>query len=273
MIGRVKDRGGVTRILNWVPSLPTRIPHFIPPTLQALKANAGPTYPPFLTLLSKMPPIRDQGDLGSCTAFSAEAPIWFAQLTAGRKTPINPSPLFLYYNERRLNGQIGTDAGANISDIFRATNQFGICDESLWPYDTSKFTMTPPDPVYTAASAEKAHIYAPIPQVRMNVIGCIHHGFPIDFGITVYDSFMSAAVAATGIVPMPAASESVQGGHAIDLIGYNDESVENLGIPPLSFMFRNSWGTDWGAKGYGFLPYDFVLNSQYASDFWMIRTI
>lgn len=266
MIGRIKDHLGVKRILNWTPSLPARVPAFKPQISPA-------TYPPFMTLLSKMPPIRDQGELGACTAFSAEAPIWIAQLTAGRKTPINPSPLFLYYNERVLNGQVGTDAGANISDIFRATNIYGICDESLWPYDEAQYTTKPPVVAYTAAQTERAHIYAPIPQLKENVIGCIHHGFPIDFGITVYDSFMSDSVAATGIIPMPASSESVQGGHAIDIVGYNDQNQENAGIPPLTFVIRNSWATTWGAKGYGFLPYDYVLNPQYSSDFWMIRTI
>src|ERR1019366_1705480 len=164
-------------------------------------------------LLSKMPPIRDQGDLGACTAFSSEAPLWVAQVNAGRAAPVNPSPLFIYYNERLMNGQVGSDSGAAISDIFRATNKYGICDESLWPYDTKQFTTAPPAAAYSAAAAERAHIYAPIPQLKENLIGCIHRdGCPIDFGITVYSSFMSDAVAATGKVPMPASSDTAQGG-------------------------------------------------------------
>jgi C1A family cysteine protease len=84
---------------------------------------------------------------------------------------------------------------------------------------------------------------------------------------------MGAKVAATGVVPMPADSDNVEGGHAIDIIGYNDQSQENAGIPGLHVVFRNSWSDQWGADGYGFLPYDYVIGGQYASDGWMIRTI
>jgi C1A family cysteine protease len=41
----------------------------------------------------------------------------------------------------------------------------------------------------------------------------------------------------------------------------------------MHFMFRNSWGILWGAKGYGFLPFDYVLSRWLASDFWMIRSV
>lgn len=268
MIGRVRDKSGIIRILNWVPSLPTRLEN----VHRAMVREVAPRTlaPIYMTLIAELPPVRDQGQLGSCTAFSAEAPIAVAQSYAKRPNPINPSPLFLYYNERRLNGTIGSDSGAAISDIFRATNLYGICDESLWPYDITKFEDEPPQSVYDTAGGERAHIYAPIPQLKDNLIGCIHHGFPIDFGITVYSSFMSAT---DGNIPMPASGDTVEGGHAIDLVGYNEASVENDGIPPLSFVFRNSWSEQWGARGYGFLPFDYVLDPQYASDFWMIRTI
>lgn len=267
MIGRMRVQG-VVRVLNWHPSLPTRIPHF---------DHLAAAMPPRLlnmSLLEKMPAIRDQGQLGSCTAFSAEAPLWVAQVNAGRAAPRNPSPLFLYYCERFLNGQVGQDSGANISDIYRASHQFGVCPEELWPYDIAKFTDKPPQAAFQSAQQETAHVYAPVLQTEAGIKGCLNHGFPVNFGFTVYDSFESFAVAKTGIVPMPAPSESVLGGHAVDLIGYNDGPGPTAdGIPAGYFMFRNSWGTGWGASGYGFFPYAYILDSQLASDFWMIRLI
>lgn len=266
MIGKVKDHLGVERVLNWQPGLPVRIPiDPVPP-----KASAAP---PSMSLISALPPIRDQGDLGSCTAFSSEAPIWVAMKNAG-KTPFVPSPLFTYYNERLMNNQVGSDAGAAIPDIFRASNEYGVCPESAWPYDVSKYTEAPPTAAYEAAKDLRAHIYAPLPQILDNLIGCIHRNLcPIDFGIVVYESFMTDAVAKTGIIPMPKSSEIAQGGHAIDLVGFNQTSQAINGIPPLHFILRNSWDTTWGAQGYGFLPFDYILSNELSSDFWMLRSI
>jgi len=266
MIGHVKDHLGVTRVLNYVWGGPTMIPAYAP----RVWPPTG-TAPAVLTLLSKMPPVTDQGQQGACTGHSSVAPYYVAQVNAGRSPVIMPAPAYMYYNERLLNGQTNQDAGANISDIYRAGNEYGICDESLMPYSESDFTTPPSAAAYAAGKAMRAHIYAPVPQLVENLIGCIHHGgFPINFGVVVYPSFQSVT---NGIIPMPGAKEKVEGGHAIDIVGYNNSATEQAGIPPMHFMFRNSWGILWGAKGYGFLPFDYVLSPQLASDFWMIRSV
>ena len=272
MVGRAKDHLGVTRILNWQPSLPTRMERYNHLASDcALKLPKLAIYPPFISLIPQMPPVRDQGQLGACTAFSCEAPLYVAQVNAKRMLIVSPSPLFLYYNERLMNGTVGSDSGANISDIYRATNEYGTADESLWPYNVSKYTDAPPQSVYAAAVGLKAHIYAPVPQLRENLIGCIHHGgFPVNFGITVYQSFMDAA---DGIIPMPGANEAVLGGHALAIVGYNDDTVAHDWVPPQHFIGRNSWGTGWGQAGYFAIPFDYVLDPQLASDMWMIRSL
>lgn len=86
---------------------------------------------------------------------------------------------------------------------------------------------------------------------------------PIVFGFTVYESFESQAVAASGVVPMPAPSEKVVGGHAVVLVGYDD--VEDR------FRVRNSWGTGWGQNGYFEMPYLYVTSGSLASDFWAVQ--
>ena len=190
MNGKVIDHLGVKRILNWRPGLPVRFGDTtVPP------AN---TAPPSLSLISKLPPIRDQGDLGSCTAFSSEAPIWVAMLNAG-KTPFVPSPLFTYYNERLMNNSVGSDSGAAIPDIFRASHQYGVCPESAWPYDVAQFAVKPPDACYAEARTHCVTAYA-----RLQTVGdmrrCLADGFPFVLGITVYESFESDAVAQTGVL-------------------------------------------------------------------------
>jgi C1A family cysteine protease len=95
--------------------------------------------------------------------------------------------------------------------------------------------------------------------------GCLADGYPFVFGFTVYDSFESAKVAKTGIVPMPSSGEKVAGGHCVAAVGYQDANRV--------FIIRNSWGKGRGMRGYCTMPYEYLLNSHLASDFWTIRTV
>jgi C1A family cysteine protease len=87
------------------------------------------------------------------------------------------------------------------------------------------------------------------------------------FRIRIYgiQSFESAAVAASGVVPMPKPSESVVGGHCVVAVGYDNTKRV--------FIIRNSWGTTWGQKGYCTMPYEYLLDAHLASDFWTIRSV
>ncbi|MBS1563764.1 MAG: peptidase, partial [Bacteroidetes bacterium] len=82
---------------------------------------------------------------------------------------------------------------------------------------------------------------------------------------TVYQSFMTPQVASTGIMPMPAASEKVLGGHAVMAVGYSDAKQ--------AVLVRNSWGTGWGIKGYFWMPYAYITDSSLCDDFWTIRLV
>ena len=77
--------------------------------------------------------------------------------------------------------------------------------------------------------------------------------------------FESQQVAQTGVVPMPAASEQVLGGHAVVAVGYDDSQQR--------FIVRNSWGTTWGQQGYFTMPYAYLtqLHPALSSDYWTIR--
>src|SRR4029077_5015537 len=108
----------------------------------------------------------------------------------------------------------------------------------------------PPAKAYKDALHDRAVSYSRLTQSLSQLKGCLASGYPFVFGFTVYDSFESAPVAHSGVVPMPAAGESVLGGHAVLAVGYDDTQQR--------FIVRNSWGTAWGMKGYFTIPYAYL---------------
>lgn len=217
--------------------------------------------PQAVNLQSGCPPVYDQGNLGSCTANAIAAAVGFERNRL--KLPyLIPSRLFIYYNERALEGTTRTDAGANIRDGFKTIAAQGVCSEWRWPYD-KPFEYKPSQTCYAAAVSHKTLEYLSIAQETADMLDCLAQGFPFVFGVTVYESFESEQADATGIIPMPKQSESVLGGHALLAIGYNQATQR--------FRFRNSWGTSWGQAGYGEIPFAYLANPDLASDFWTVR--
>jgi len=175
------------------------------------------------------------------------------------------SRLFVYYNERKIEGTTKTDSGAYIHDGVTSLKTYGLCPETEWPYITTKFTTAPTAQCYTDAAKHKALTVASVP-VNLGAMKSVLAGnVPIVIGFTVYASFESAAVATTGKVPMPKPNEQVLGGHAVVIVGYDDSNGW--------FIVRNSWGTGWGANGYFYMPYAYFTNPNLVSDLWTVSKI
>jgi len=213
-------------------------------------------------LRSKMQPIQDQGDMGSCTAFATTALYGF--INPAYKT----SQLFLYYNARYLDYLQGDnspsiDDGSTVYQSVLSSKKYGICNSSLWPYIDTNLPKKPSTDCYTNALTHQTINYKNIKQTTDDMKACLNSGFPFMFGFLVYSSFISNSVSNTGIVPIPSRSEKLLGGHAVACVGYNDNY----------FICRNSWGTSWGDKGYFYLPYNYLTNKNLSSDLWMISSI
>lgn len=222
------------------------------------------TLPPSVDLRPRCPSIYNQGQLGSCTANAIAGAMEFDQKKQNLPDFI-PSRLFIYYNERAMEGTVDSDSGAMIRDGVKSVNNLGVCPESEWPYDISQFTDKPSTQSYHDALNCKALQYSRVARSLNQMKGCLAAGSPFVFGISVYESFESSQVASTGVVPMPARSEQLLGGHAILCVGYDDGQQR--------FIARNSWGTGWGQNGYFTIPYLYLMNSGLSSDFWVIKVI
>jgi C1A family cysteine protease len=105
----------------------------------------------------------------------------------------------------------------------------------------------------------------PIPNNRNTMRNLLHMGLPFVVGIQVYQSFESNAVAATGVAPMPKNKDTLLGGHAVLVVGYNHLKQQ--------WIVRNSWGEGWGDKGYFYLPYRYLLSPKLSSDMWVLTKI
>ena len=222
--------------------------------------------PPAVDLRNQMPPVLDQSTLGSC-ALNATSNCLRHLLRTEHNVEFQPSRLYMYWNTRVNieHGPADEDTGVCIRDVCKAVRAYHVCDEVVWPYDISKFCVAPPLQAYESANLHTTLRYAYVPQNVDSMRRTIASGLPVIIGLQLYDSFESAEVAATGVVPMPdLANEQCLGGHAVLAVGYDDSKEV--------FIVMNSWGTSWGQQGYFEIPYAYVLDPELASNFWTLSS-
>lgn len=251
------------RIYNLIKDTPDPRDHmFKADRLGVDKVTLPPTYD--LRSTGFVPPILDQGTLGSCGPTQISNCLRFCLRKLRARQDFQPSRLFIYYFTRLLEGSpLNEDTGISIRGGLKSIQKYGACNENLWQYNINRFRDRP---VETAVQAARNHIpgfrYISVPQNLMNLKQALFGGFPILCGIQLYTSFESARVRSTGIVPIPdSQKEALLGGHCVAIVGYDD----NRRI----FILANSWG-NWGNRGYFTLSYDYILNPRLTSNFWIV---
>lgn len=230
--------------------------------------------PATYSLRSEMPPVYDQGQLGSCTA-NATVALFEHQAILQGEAAVTPSRLFVYYEERRIEGQpADQDTGAQVRDGIKVLASEGVPPESEWPYDISRFGEQPPQAAYRDATAHEAVAYKRIviggPGAPMRTAVYSHQ--PIAFGFPVPAYFESSTWdSRSEPLRLPDASTQIIGGHAVVVVGY-DFSRSRFPVPV--FEVRNSWGSDWGDQGYFWLDYRyFDPYRQLADDLWVVSKV
>jgi len=245
------------RSFGWKPDLPDRRDYHF----DARRARPR-KMPSVVDLRKECPPIRDQGNLGSCGAFAGGGAYRTAAKIEG-KPDVNPSPLFLYYNTRLIEKTVDYDSGVELRDVIKALNKYGAAGEQLWPYKIAKFKTKPPKPAYMDGLKHQAVKYMRLDGTLDSIRSCLAAGRSFIFGFAVPESFET--IKRDGKMPLPKPGEAILGGHAVHAVGYDDSR--------LAVLVANSWGTGWGLKGYFWMPYEFIVSRDNADDFWTLELV
>ncbi len=205
-------------------------------------------------------PIKDQGEEGSCTghAFSS-AREWIARKY--EKTSPVLSPQCLYAEELLASNDFPMDEGAMPRTACQVLTALGCCETALYPYVAGRITKPTPAQIANALQY-KTGAYHRIGGVS-DFLCCLADAtpWPVLVGFTVYDSFMSDQVAESGIMPVPKSGEQQQGGHEVLCLGY--DFAKQLAL------VQNSWGDDWGQRGYFWMPLEVIASPD--TDLWMVH--
>jgi hypothetical protein len=203
--------------------------------------------------------VRDSGAEGSVVGQALATALEF-QIVKATNAQRKISARYIYYAARKA-GELNlqADTGAHIKDGIAALSKKGAVAEDVWPYQPGAFAEEPPA---TIEKAERFRITGARPLTSVDDLkrALLENG-PVVAGITLYERFITSAVAKTGIIPVPTDKEQVVGGHAIVIVGYDDETRR--------LRFVNSWGTGWGDQGFGYLPYEYA--EKYLSEAWTFR--
>lgn len=239
-------------------------------------APGGAAMPDGVDLRPTMPPVYDQGEIGSCTSNAIGAAIQFTRRKFNQPPDFVPSRLFVYYNERSIERTVLLDNGARLRDGIKSVANLGAPPETIWPYvatpadpDTNAFpsgsppVTKPPAQAYTDALLHKAINYYRVNQTLAQLRGCLAEGFPFVFGFSVFSNIYDASGRPVITLNLPSWGDKFLGGHAILACGFDD--TKNV------FIIRNSWGSNSQDRGYFYMNYAYVTDPQLSSDFWTIR--
>lgn len=264
--------------------VPSKLQALGQPSVKQMLAKVGATtsapaaLPASVDLRPWCSPIEDQKTIGSCTAHAGVGLVEYFERRAFGKH-LDASRLFLYKVTRNLLKWTG-DTGAFLRSTMYALTLFGVPPEEYYPYNIADFDKEPSAFCYAFAQSYQAISYYrldPPGTTRSNLLTQIKtylaNGLPSMFGFTVYSS-ISQANTNGGKIPYPTRGERVEGGHAIDAVGYDDNlKIKNTNVGGIettgALLIRNSWGTGWGSAGYGWLPYKYVLDGL-ATDWWSL---
>ena len=216
--------------------------------------------------------VYNQGSIGSCTGNGFGAAFNYdLKLQNLKSLEPNPSRLFIYYNERLIESKVEEDSGSSLGDGIKALQTYGVCSESTWMYDESKYAIKPNENAYTEALNNILLEFNAVNTID-DIKNALYNKHPIVIGVFLYSSFENMDTEDTGIVTMPAINDEPLGGHCMLIVGYDDEYIfKNSDNIKGCFIVRNSWGPDWGENGYCRISYSYI--EQYMMEAYTLKTV
>lgn len=217
-----------------------------------------------------MSPVENQGTTSSCVANATAGAYEYLVKRHLGAHGYDVSRLFIYYNARYLDPDgitsVDEDAGSFTRCAIDGLKTYGACSEETWPFDPEAVVTVPSSETYEEASQFCIEDTFTVETNLDDWKTALAEGHPIIFSCHLYTSFDQGR---RGAVPMPNSKESVaasHGQHAMLCVGYCDHDQV--------FIVRNSWGTQWGDKGYCYMPYRYLMNPKYnLHDSWIIERV
>lgn len=210
--------------------------------------------------------VRQQGELGSCTTFAIVS-IYEAIMNRFSKNAsekANMSEQFVYYFSNVENGR--PEGGSNYFEQLAVLGKRGVCRESLFGYSLDTLGHKPSK---EAVEDALGHRVLKALQIQLrdtgSAIDCIEdnhklltsalsEGYPVGISLKIYDSFGKESP----FIGRPDDNDVASGGggyHAMVLVGYSEEDK--------CYIVRNSWGKEFGDKGYCYVSASYVDDPQY----------
>jgi len=198
-------------------------------------------------ITDKMTPVQDQGQEGSCVGFSGVAiKEYQEQIDYGKF--IRLSERFLYERSKDISGH---NEGTTLKACAQVLVKQGVCEQRFWKYEAQHIGEPEEGADENASKYKIEPAYVRITNEAELKASLVKYG-AIHLGVAVCNTWKRQQ---NGHIPDFNWFENllfyfgigILGGHAITLVGYDDEKQE--------YKFKNSWSTVWGDEGYGYITY------------------
>jgi C1A family cysteine protease len=203
---------------------------------------------------------RNQGATSSCVAHAVAKAVEVRNTIAKGTSPVL-SRLALYFLARTLMfpKRNTVDQGTYVSTACDSLRRFGVCEETMWPFDKTKIHRTPTWDAMQKAYTNKIDSFY---KIKANGEDRIHRiktalseQYPVVFGTAIgsnwYNYNQDKVLSPT---------KSIKGYHATVLLGYDGDT----------FIGENSWGSDWGSNGFYKMDAEHLMWDK-SSDFWVLK--
>jgi C1A family cysteine protease len=211
--------------------------------------------PEAVSLLRYAPPRGDQGQQGSCVAWSSAygaQTVLFAAATHEDPASLAFSPSYLYNQIRLDNCQ-----GSYVERAMETMQKNGGVPLKDYPYDDHDCERAPSESQTQEGKQNTIHGFTRLTEgdnvSQINVRAVKEHlakDAPVVIGMMVGQSFMQDMMGKELWRPQGMDASGVgMGGHAMCVIGYDDRKFGG------AFQIMNSWTENWGDKGVAWVRY------------------